>query len=318
MLVAAVLVLLGIAMSAYFSGSETGFYRVTRVRLVMDAKSGNWVSQALLWLVNRPSVVVATVLIGNNIANYLVSLGLLLASQYLLASWSEQVQTLMPVLLTPFLFIYGELLPKYLYFQVPYRLLRAGAPLMIFCTALFLPISLVVIAIQSWLQKLTGESTTSVNATLERQDLQRTLLEGQEAGVVHAIQREIAQNVFTYGIRPVRQFAQPIRGLTVVEHDDPREVVEETARRSMQALLGVVRDGQLIGCYRTSDLFLTRTNDAPTLLPITKAKGGDSSIQVLTRMQAQQTQLAVIRGQNDRVIGIVTRSRLLELLIADN
>jgi len=34
------LLAIGMGLSAFFSGSETGFYRVTRVRLVMDAKSG--------------------------------------------------------------------------------------------------------------------------------------------------------------------------------------------------------------------------------------------------------------------------------------
>ena len=106
------LLLAGIFLSAFFSGSETGFYRVTRVRLLMDAKSGNLVARSLLWLVERPTIVVATVLIGNNIANYLVSLGLVLLGQQVL-SGTGVVETFLPVLATPFLFIYGELLPKY-------------------------------------------------------------------------------------------------------------------------------------------------------------------------------------------------------------
>ena len=66
--------------SAFFSGTETGFYRVAKVRLVMDAKSGGWVSKALLWIANHTSLIVATVLIGNNLANYLISLSLVLLS----------------------------------------------------------------------------------------------------------------------------------------------------------------------------------------------------------------------------------------------
>ena len=141
MIVATILVAAGLFLSAFFSGSETGFYRVTRVRLVMDAKSGKWIARSLLWLISRPSIVVATVLIGNNIANYMVSLGLLLASQSLLSNWNEQIQTFLPVLATPFLFVYGELLPKYLYYNAPYILSTRGAPVMIFCAALFIPIS---------------------------------------------------------------------------------------------------------------------------------------------------------------------------------
>ena len=41
MIAAVVLFLVGVFLSAFFSGSETGFYRATRVRLTMDAMSGD-------------------------------------------------------------------------------------------------------------------------------------------------------------------------------------------------------------------------------------------------------------------------------------
>ena len=76
-----ILLLLGLLLSAFFSGSETGFYRVTRVRLVLDGRDGDFISRRLLWLTNNPSVFVATTLVGNNLANYLTSFAIVLASQ---------------------------------------------------------------------------------------------------------------------------------------------------------------------------------------------------------------------------------------------
>ena len=60
------MLVIGIFLSAFFSGSETGFYRVTRVRLVIKALRGDRVSRGLLWLTNNPALFVATTLIGNN------------------------------------------------------------------------------------------------------------------------------------------------------------------------------------------------------------------------------------------------------------
>lgn len=307
----------GIALSAFFSGSETGFYRVTRVRLVMDAKSRGWVSQALLWLTDRASVVVATVLIGNNIANYLVSLGLLLAGQVLLAGWDEQFQTFFPVLMTPFLFIYGELLPKYLFYQVPYRLLRATAPFMLLCTLLLLPVSLVVLAIEGLWNRLSGSSVGRVAVTLERQDLQRALLEGQEAGVVRPIQRKIAQNLFTFGQRPVRQFALPMRALPLVESTTSGEEVLRRAERMNQQLVGIVQGTRLTGCYLVADLLLVPEGGRPPILPVCEVLGTQSSIHVLTRMQGMQCLLASVVDDTGRTIGVVSRERLSALLLSD-
>lgn len=305
----------GLAFSAFFSGSETGFYRVTRVRLVMDAKSGGWISQALLWLANHTSVVVATVLIGNNIANYLVSLGLLLAGQALLQGFDERFQTFFPVLMTPVLFIYGELLPKYLFYQVPYRLLRTTAPLMILCTLLFLPVSIIVIAFEALWNRLTGTSVAQSTMALERQDLQRALLEGQEAGVVQPIQREIAQNLFTFGIRPVRQFALPIRAIPLVERTAGRDEILGKAERMNQRLVGIVDGTRLTGCYLVSDLMLMSADKQPPVVSICEVLATDSNIQVLTRMQALQCPLASVMDGTGKSIGIIPRERLTALLL---
>ena len=64
MMTALVLLLVGISLSAFFSGTETGFYRVTRVRLVLDTLDGDLISRCLLWFTNNPTLFVATVLIG--------------------------------------------------------------------------------------------------------------------------------------------------------------------------------------------------------------------------------------------------------------
>ena len=41
--------IVGTALSALFSGSETGFYRATRIRLVLDALGGDLVSRWLAY-----------------------------------------------------------------------------------------------------------------------------------------------------------------------------------------------------------------------------------------------------------------------------
>ncbi len=308
----------GMAFSAFFSGSETGFYRVTRVRLVMDAKGGSWISQALLWLANHTSIVVATVLVGNNIANYLLSLGLLLAGQFLLQGFDEKIQTFFPVLMTPVLFIYGELLPKYLFYQVPYRLLRTTAPLMVLCAILFLPVSIIVIALETLWNRLTGTSVSQMTRTLERQDLQKALLEGQEAGVVQPIQRELVQNLFTFGSRPVRQFALPLRAIPLVDRSSSRDEILQKAERMNQRIVGIVDGNRLTGCYLVSDLMLVSADSRLRITPICEVSATDSNIQVLTRMQGMHCPLASVVDASGKSIGVIPRERLNNLLLKSN
>lgn len=329
-LIGVILFLTGLLLSAFFSGSETGFYRVTRVRLVMDAKSGSWIARCLLWLIAFPSLQVATVLIGNNLANYLVSLGLLFLSQALFQNWDESVTTLMPVLATPLLFIYGELLPKYLYFNASYLLSTRGAPFMLVCTVLFLPVSLVVMAFEFILQRLVGQSNVRMRFSLERQELQRVMMEGQEAGILLPVQREMSQNLFIYGVRPVRHFATPLRAIALVKKSANAREILEVARKRKQRVVGVLSDDEqeLVGCYQVSDLILGHSANSPTdtlqqapapaMLPVADINGSVSNVQALSELQNDQCPIAQIREANGTVIGIASRTRLTSLLLPTN
>lgn len=76
LLAAFVLFVIAIRMSAFFSGSETGFYRLNRIRLSIEAQTGNVIAKRLLWFSGMPERFVATALVGNNIANYVATLAI--------------------------------------------------------------------------------------------------------------------------------------------------------------------------------------------------------------------------------------------------
>src|SRR6056300_1297885 len=68
------LFLVGLRLSAFFSGVETGFYRISVLRLNIDSQAGDKVASRLLWFIQNPSRFVATCLVGNNVANYVTTL----------------------------------------------------------------------------------------------------------------------------------------------------------------------------------------------------------------------------------------------------
>ena len=123
------LFLFGLALSALFSGSETGFYRIPRVRLRLDALGGDWFVRGMLWMTNHASLFVATTLIGNNIANYCTALAIVMAVNHFLDN-STSLQIIAPIVFSPILFVYGELLPKSVFYYMPNRLLRRWGPLL--------------------------------------------------------------------------------------------------------------------------------------------------------------------------------------------
>ena len=213
MILAIILLVVAIALSGFFSGTETGLYRVTKVRLVLDALDGDWIARALLWLTNRPSLFVATVLVGNNLANYLASLALVIGVGAVYSGDSYVPELLAPIVFSPIIFIYGELAPKHLFYQAPYRLLRASGPALLLCTVLFAPISGILWGLtkilQLFVQLFAKEVPQQVRLALARRELQRVFEEGHEAGILVPAQRSLVQGLLGLAAKPIRQFATP-------------------------------------------------------------------------------------------------------------
>ena len=64
---------LGLVLSALYSGLETGLYTVNKIRLDVRASSGIASANRLLALIDRPTRMLAVLLVCNNVANYLAS-----------------------------------------------------------------------------------------------------------------------------------------------------------------------------------------------------------------------------------------------------
>jgi putative hemolysin len=310
-----VLALSGLLLSAFFSGSETGFYRAHRLRFVVDSMGGDRLAQLLLRLFNRPAWFVSTALVGNNIANYLASLAIvLLASQ--VGVWAEYT---FPLILAPFLFVYGELLPKHLFYLAPNYLLRLVAPLVVFFALLFAPLSIALSGISRLMERWIGQSPVKVKTTLARRELSQFLLEGQEAGVLLPIQREIAESFLLLASKPIREFCLPLSQIEFVRDEYTIEEVLKIAERHQLAEIPVLKSKshQLIGYVRTSDLLFEKIKSRP-LRRIRKLREilstelyGESLIQMHS---ANDTMLKVV-GLQGQLVGLVTLNRLTQRIL---
>lgn len=307
----------GLFLSAFFSGSETGFYRVPRVRLMLDALGGDVVSRALLWLANHASIFVATTLVGNNVANYITSLAIVMATQAAFHGEAHVAELLAPVILAPLLFVYGELFPKNLFLLAPSRLLRRGAPLFVVCVVLFSPVSLLLWMLDRLIRRLVRQSPEPIRLAVARRELRRMIEEGHDVGILRPVQRHLARGIFSMAKRPVIEFATPIGHFPRVRRDTPKEEVLGLARRHRVAEIPVEEgDGEqrLIGYLRVVDLALHEGDQTPEPRPFLEIPQGEIHLAALMDMQATQQTLARVVDEDGKTVGIVTARGLAEPL----
>ncbi|MBK8179385.1 MAG: DUF21 domain-containing protein [Planctomycetes bacterium] len=113
--------------TAVFEGSETGLYSLSRLRVESDARSGRGRGKLIRRLLGDESALLATILIGTNLAMESLSRlsGILVGRLGVPEAWREVALT---VLLTPLVFFFAELLPKDLFRRRPHALVGPRRP----------------------------------------------------------------------------------------------------------------------------------------------------------------------------------------------
>jgi CBS domain containing-hemolysin-like protein len=311
--IAVILGLAGVFLSAFFSGSETGFYRATRIRLVLDALEGDWISRALVWLTNQPTLFIATALVGTNLANYLVSMATVIGTEALFGSHGFWAELLVPLIVAPPLFIYGELLPKNLYLHSPNRLLRMSGPLFLGCTVLLLPISILLWGVNEVLSRFISETPEKVQLAIARRELRRLLEEGHETGVLHPAQRLLARGIFTVARQPVTNFLTPLSDVGRARVDMTKEEILGMARRLRLVAVPIESVGtqpRLIGYVRVIDLALNPSPEVAPLRRLVEIPSTDTHLDALMRMHRAKESLAQVIDGAGRTLGLLTAARL--------
>ena len=328
LLFALFLSLFSLSLSAFCGCMETGFYRVPRLQLKLDAMRGDWQSKGLLWLTNRPSIFVATILTANNTANYSLSLaGVLLFHEAIgevSPVWTEICVT---VCLSPILFVYGEMLPKYVCLIAPKRFLKLGSPLLFFLTALLLPLSGLLWLVNRFFARLLGRPHEMIRLSLAKSELLKTFDEGHEAGVLGRIQRQLIDGIISVSNQSVKSIAIPIHHYPLMTSDMDPQAVLSLARSlrmcevpifgRLDALDGLVPSrSQLVpvGYVRTIDLETTvyRKEEKLPIRKLVEVIDNNSLLAALNLLQTSGELLGVVVNSQKRCFGLISPEKLQE------
>jgi len=310
------MLLAGLGLSAFFSGNETGFYRASRVRLLLDALGGDRISRGLLWLANNPSLFVATSLVGNNVANYVVSLAIVLIVSLAFGRSHAAAELVGPIVFAPVVFVYGELLPKNLFYLAPNRLLRRFGSLFLLFVLLFSPVAGLLWAMGRLLQAVLGEAPERVRLTLARKELEDVLQQGHDAGILKPAQHRLAQNLFAVANRPVTDFATPLARVATIRRGAVKQKALRLARRQRQPALPVIdpQSRELVGYVRVIDLCLSGSEMLDEVRPLLAISAAETHVGALLNMQTRRESLAKLVDSHGKVVGLVYAQSLNEPL----
>ena len=305
---------LGLRLSAFFSGSEIGFYRVSPLRLSIDADSGDRVAERLLKFVQQPGYFVATTLVGNNVANYITTLAIAMAATVLFGSSSGFVEIAGTVLLSPVIFIFGELIPKNLYYEAPHKLLRRDVKWFLLFYWLFFVISSPLVWLSKLFERIGRQEQNPAQFALGRKRLVQVLSEGHHEGLLTQVQNRLVHGMLSAAPQPVTQLMTDASRVVGVSEDAGREEILEFARKQGQPLVpvrGVQLDHGWRGYMRVAEISLHNREIEQDIRPLVEIDESASKLEALLSLRSAGEEYGAIRSEG-RILGLVTEQRIVE------
>lgn len=315
--IAGCLFVVGVRLSAFFSGSETGFYRVSFLRLSIDAHTGDTIAQRLLWFVQHPEFFVATTLVGNNIANYVTTIAISLGAEAFFKSPGTAVEVGSTLLLAPVIFVFGELMPKNLYFRAPTRLLRNNVGLFQIFYRSFLPVSMPLVWMTRLLEKLSKASSSQSDFLLGRHRLIQVLSKGHEHGVLTNQQGILVHGLLHDATRPISEIMIPSDRILGENEKASRESLLEYARQKHLTHIPVKREksaSDWYGYVRVLDLELGSRPDDEMIRKMPEIPVDSTRLTALLKIRDSGESVGVIKD-GDEVLGIIMENVLIDHLM---
>ncbi|MCA9083526.1 MAG: DUF21 domain-containing protein [Planctomycetaceae bacterium] len=313
---AAFLFLAGLRLSAFFSGSETGFYRVSTLQLALQKQRGEPIATRLFYFATHPERFVATTLVGNNVANYLITLAVGLFSTSVWSSSSGAAEVVSTLAVTPVVFIFGELIPKSLFYRSPMRLLRSGSLVFSGCYVLFLPITLPLIWMSRFIARFGTDERRPLEIVFGRNRLYGVLEAGQQEGILTGLQRNLAENLMQVAAQPVEQSMIPATAVQGLEDSVSTEtLLKHSERLDESYILLAAKEQPRQWSHFVRIVDLVSGSAAPRLVmrPLPRFPVHTARLEVLTMLFRLNVPYGVV-VENDRVVGVISRQTLVSQL----
>lgn len=313
------LIIIFILLSSYFSGIEIAVYCINRVRLQYRVDRGMRRARILKRLLDNPQALICTILIGNNIVNYLASA----TFTNIILKYLPQVNTelIVTLILAPTLLVFAEILPKDICQRRADTFLYTASPSVKFFSQLFYPLVYILKGVNKVPQMFFKNLRRRV-PVFNPYRLGFFIREGVEEGIISSYQDMMARNIMELGSIPIKNIMIPLKRATLVSHNVSPEQIKALAKSVRFSRIPVFKDARdnIVGVINLFE-FLCISTEKPKVNDFIKdaeyLKAEIPTDDALMRMQKAKQRMALVVNKDNKVIGIVTIKDLVEEIVGE-
>ncbi len=309
-----------VALSAFFSMSETVFSSVNVIRLKTSIEEGKKGAKKAFWITENFDLTLSTILVGNNLVNIaLVTVSVSVFSS-IFTDNEAAVNIMNTVVMTIIVLIFGEIIPKSFGKNNSDKIALMISGVMYYIIKFLKPVTWIFIKIKELIVKQSEDVSHSVT----EDELETIIDTMEEEGSIDEDSAEMLQSVLDLSDRKVYEIMTPRVDMIGVETTDDVEEITKTFFKYQFSRLPVYEETRdnVVGILHERDFFtkLIKGQDINIKelmkepIYVSKSMRVDTLIETLQR---EKIHIAVVSGEYGGTSGIVTMEDALEELVGE-
>lgn len=310
-----------LALSAFFSGSETALVSMSRLRVRHLVKQNKPGSKILKKLKDDPKRLLITILICNNLANVSASA---LATLIAMDIFRNNAVSFAIGIMTFLILIFGEITPKTFatYHNRRFSLLVAR-PIW-FLSIILYPLIVIFDRIALFFMKLFGWKRKK-NPVVTEAEIKTIVELGEDIGAIKKTEEVLIKNVFKFDDVEVEDIMTPKKGIFSLEAEKKLKDVIPVILKKHNTRIPIYRKEpeNIMGVINANDILKYYANKK-TNIPLRKIMKRVFFILdkrkldfLLKRFLSKNIHLAVVIDKDHKLKGIVTLEDVLEELVGE-
>ena len=315
-----VVLIILLALSAFFSSAETALTTVNRLRVRTLVDDGDPRAIILSKVIDDPGKLLSAILIGNNIVNIAASsIATLLATEF----WGSAGAGIATGVMTLLVLIFGEVTPKTMASLKAEKIALSYAKIVYGLMFVFTPLIFILDLLSGGLLRLFGIDPDKRDDSVTEEDLRTIVEAGHEDGVLETEEHKMINNVFDFGDHQAKDIMVPRVDMCFLKLDATYEDFMELYKEEKFTRIPVYEETRdnVIGILNVKDLLLyDRTQEFHVRDFLREAYYTyefKNTSELMMEMRKDSISIAIVLDEYGATAGLVTLEDLLEEIVGD-
>lgn len=290
-----------------------------RIKLRHAAKKGHKGAVRFLKLIEKPEWSLATTSTGTNMFVIIASV---FAAVWLDGVFRNNSELLTILIITPFLLIFGEILPRTIFQQKADEIALKIASLFVYASGIIFPITYLVYWISRAVYKLIGKDTLKQNYFVSKKELELALSIDGEGSDLETGEKKLIRRVFQLFESDVSDVMVPLVDVTAISYKASVGMAIETINRTSYSRLPVYkgRIDNLIGIINPFDMIQVADENAsiiPYIREVPLVPESKKAHDLLALLQKTRNSIAIALDEYGGSVGIITIEDIIEEVVGE-